>query len=61
MAKKTVRDLWDSRAKSRMKNMQRNEVRRLSSLYEDTCWRFIEPLLPAGTGRILETGCGTGR
>ena len=61
MSEKTAREQWDSLAKSRLESMQRKERIRTTNLYEEACWRFIEPLLPAGEGRILEAGCGTGR
>ncbi len=61
MVDKTARDWWDSRAKSRLENMQQKEMTRSAALYEAACWQFIEPLLPAGKGRVLEAGCGTGR
>ena len=61
MTEKTARDLWDARAASRLKFMQTKKMARFNALYENACWRFIEPLLPVGGGRILEAGCGTGR
>jgi len=61
MTEKTARDLWDARAESRLKFMQTKKMARFNALYENACWRFIEPLLPVGGGRILEAGCGTGR
>jgi len=61
MIEKTARDIWDSRAESRVKLLKQREIKRSNTLYEDGCWRFIEPFLPAGPGRILEAGCGTGR
>jgi len=61
MTEKTPQDLWDARAASRLKFMQTKKMARFNALYENACWRFIEPLLPAGDGRILEAGCGTGR
>ena len=61
MSEKTAREVWDSRAKARMESMHKKERVRTTDLYEEACWRFIEPLLPAGEGRILEAGCGTGR
>ena len=61
MAENKARDFWDSRAESRRELMQKRELSRNKDLYEETCWRFIEPFLPSGVGRILEAGCGTGR
>ena len=29
--------------------------------YDDLAWEFIQPLLPAGPGRIIDAGCGIGR
>ncbi|MEA1961927.1 MAG: class I SAM-dependent methyltransferase [Bacillota bacterium] len=61
MTNKALRDLWDSRAEDRREGMKHQEFPRNNTLYEETCWRFIKPLLPPNTGRILEAGCGTGR
>ena len=61
MAENKARNFWDSQAESRRELMQKRELSRNKDLYEETCWRFIEPFLPSGVGRILEAGCGTGR
>ncbi|MCG8551848.1 MAG: class I SAM-dependent methyltransferase [Desulfobacterales bacterium] len=59
MKTKTTGDL--SSAESRLAYMQSPKNRRNMMLYEEGCWRFIAPLLPAHSIRILEAGCGTGR
>jgi SAM-dependent methyltransferase len=29
--------------------------------YDDLAWEYVQPLLPAGPGRIIDAGCGIGR
>ena len=53
---------WDDKAPFFASEERRQKNRRMSDLYEKSCWRYIEPLLPSSEGcTILEAGCGTGR
>lgn len=61
MVNNTARDVWDKQAKSRVQKLEDPAAQKASNLYEESCWRFIEPLLPAQGSRVLEAGCGTGR
>jgi len=55
-------DYWDDKAGFFASGERRQRTRRMADLYETSCWRYIEPLLPPReTGTILEAGCGTGR
>ena len=57
-----LREYWDKKAPAFASRDRRRKSGRFRELYEEGCWRYIEPLLPpAETGLILETGCGTGR
>lgn len=57
-----ARDFWDDKASFFASEERRQKNRRMSDLYEKSCWRYIEPLLPPSEGcLILEAGCGTGR
>ena len=29
--------------------------------YDDLAWEYVQPLLPAGAGRVIDAGCGNGR
>lgn len=61
MSDQSQRDFWDGRAESRARQMRSRGFSPLNDLYEEGCWRFIEPLLPEAGARVLEAGCGTGR
>ncbi len=61
MQLKSARDIWDEKAEERVKRMRDNKMAASRKLYEETCWRYLEPLLPAKQARVLEAGCGTGR
>jgi SAM-dependent methyltransferase len=53
---------WDRQAATYASNEGHRRFRRFLELYEESCWRYIEPALPdIDTGIILEAGCGTGR
>lgn len=60
---KTQREHWDQQAPYYA--MEANQMRRFGrflTLYEETCWRYIEPVLPeVEDSLILEAGCGAGR
>ena len=53
---------WNEKAAFFASGERKQTNRRMSELYETSCWRYIEPLLPPVKGStILEAGCGTGR
>lgn len=57
-----AQEFWDSKAEQRAKQVKGGAMSPLNRLYEESCWREIEPLLPRkGSARVLEAGCGTGR
>ncbi|MBG0777899.1 MAG: methyltransferase domain-containing protein [Desulfovibrionaceae bacterium] len=58
MGNEATRAFWDARAEERIAKQDRHA--RMGALYEEACWRAIEPLLPEA-GVVLEAGCGTGR
>ncbi|WP_461209576.1 class I SAM-dependent methyltransferase [Desulfocurvus sp. DL9XJH121] len=60
-ARRALRNFWDSKALDRVEQMRGKGFSPMNALYEEACWRFIEPLLPASGARVLEAGCGTGR
>jgi ubiquinone/menaquinone biosynthesis C-methylase UbiE len=56
------REYWDKKAATFASGEKRRKSGRFRDLYEEGCWRYIEPVLPPIKGSlILETGCGTGR
>lgn len=61
----TTRDLrrhWDRQAAIYASDEGHRRFRRFLDLYEESCWRYIEPALPGvDASVILEAGCGTGR
>jgi SAM-dependent methyltransferase len=63
MMTKTQREYWDQQASYyAMEANQMGRFGRFLTLYEETCWRYIESVLPEVEGSlILETGCGAGR
>lgn len=61
MTEKSAREIWDGKAEERAKRMRDKSMAASRKLYEETCWRYLEPLLPPKPVRILEAGCGTGR
>jgi len=53
---------WDKKAAFFASKERQNRNRRVGELYEETCWRYIKPVLPSiENSIILEAGCGTGR
>ncbi len=53
---------WDRQASLYASEEGHQKYEKFLALYEASCWRYIEPLLPNLEGsRILEVGCGTGR
>lgn len=53
---------WDHQAQFYASDEGHQRYRKFLELYETSCWRYIEPSLPAVEGsKILEVGCGTGR
>ena len=62
MATKTLREVWDEQAARYASEQWKSQYGRFLALYEEGCWYYIEPVLPAvGEGVILEAGCGSGR
>jgi ubiquinone/menaquinone biosynthesis C-methylase UbiE len=59
---KEPREYWDQQAPAYASNAGHRRFGRFIDLYEESCWRYIEPVLPVIEGSmILEAGCGTGR
>ena len=57
-----LREHWDRQASIYADDEGHKPFGRFLGLYEESCWTYIEPLLPpASTGVILEAGCGVGR
>ena len=53
---------WDQQSSTYASGEGRRRFGRFLDLYEEGCWRYIEPVLPdVGSSMILEAGCGTGR
>ncbi len=62
MTTEHAREHWDKQAPEYASDAGHRRFRRFLDLYEESCWRYIEPALPAVEGSlILEAGCGTGR
>jgi ubiquinone/menaquinone biosynthesis C-methylase UbiE len=59
---KDPREHWDQQAPIYASHEGHRTFGRFLDLYEEGCWRYIEPLLPGvDASLILEAGCGTGR
>jgi SAM-dependent methyltransferase len=57
-----LRAHWDHQAQVYAADDGLASYARFLALYEEECWRAIEPVIPAVEGSlILEAGCGTGR
>jgi SAM-dependent methyltransferase len=55
-------EYWNQQAPSYATDEGHRRFGRFLDLYEESCWRYIEPVLPGiDTSVILEAGCGTGR
>ena len=55
-------EYWDEKAATFASGERRRRSGRFRGLYEECCWRYIEPVLPPiNDSLILEVGCGTGR
>ena len=53
---------WDQQAPIYASDEGHRRFGRFIDLYEESCWRYIEPVLPETEGSlILEAGCGAGR
>lgn len=53
---------WDQQAAIYASDEGHRTYGRFLDLYEECCWRYIEPALPdVDASMILEAGCGTGR
>jgi ubiquinone/menaquinone biosynthesis C-methylase UbiE len=62
MTTKDLREYWDKKAETFASRERRQRSGRFRALYEESCWRYIEPVLPPiKDSLILEAGCGTGR
>lgn len=62
MAHRDPREHWDQQAPTYASEAGQRRFGRFLDLYEEGCWRYIEPVLPQiATSLILEAGCGTGR
>ena len=62
MTTKNQRDFWDQQAADYASGDGQERFGRFLDLYEEICWHYIQPVLPAMEGSmILEAGCGTGR
>ncbi len=56
------REFWDQEAAKYASGVGEARCGRFLALYEDSCWPYIEAVLPASReATILEAGCGTGR
>lgn len=59
---KDQREFWDQQAAVYASAEGERIFGRFIALYEESCWHYIEPVLPdVEEGVILEAGCGTGR
>ena len=62
MSTKDPREHWNQQAPIYASDEGHRRFGRFLDLYEEGCWRHIEPVLPRiDTSVILEAGCGTGR
>ena len=62
MASRTQRECWDLQASYYASEDWKEKYGRFLALYEESCWRYIQPVLPpVERSFILEVGCGTGR
>ena len=62
MNTKDPREHWNQQAPIYASDEGHRRFGRFLDLYEEGCWRYIEPVLPRiDTSMILEAGCGTGR
>lgn len=62
MTTEDPREYWDKKAATFASGERRRRSGRFRALYEESCWRYIEPVLPPiKDSLILEAGCGTGR
>ena len=62
MSTKDLREYWDQQAPIYASDEGHHRFGRFLDLFEEICWRYIEPVLPRiDTSMILEAGCGTGR
>jgi ubiquinone/menaquinone biosynthesis C-methylase UbiE len=62
MTTRDPRRHWDRQAAIYALDEGHRRFRRFLDLYEESCWRYIEPVLPdVDASVILEAGCGTGR
>lgn len=56
------REHWNQQAAVYASDEGHRRFGRFLDLYEESCWRYIEPVLPrVDTGAVLEAGCGAGR
>ena len=62
MGTQDPREHWNQQAPIYASDEGHRRFGRFLDLYEEGCWRYIEPVLPRiDTSVILEAGCGTGR
>lgn len=62
MSTKDLREYWNQQAPGYASDEGHRRFGQFLDLYEEGCWRYIEPVLPRiDTSVILEAGCGTGR
>jgi len=62
MATKALREHWDQQAPIYASGEGHRRFGRFLDLYEKSCWRYIETVLPeVEESLILEAGCGAGR
>jgi ubiquinone/menaquinone biosynthesis C-methylase UbiE len=62
MSTRDARPYWDLQASIYASDEGHHRFGRFLHLYEQSCWGYIEPVLPEpGEGVILEAGCGVGR